>query len=53
MARERLPARFQITGGESKDSADPWIKLRGEFGAAGRPVLAFRLIAETDSDEAG
>jgi hypothetical protein len=43
MARQRLPARFQIAGDTSKDSAGPWIKLRGEFGDAGRPVLAFRL----------
>ncbi|MFV2069724.1 MAG: hypothetical protein ACC645_22390 [Pirellulales bacterium] len=43
MARQRLPARFQVTGDTHKDSAEPWIKLRGEFSGAGRPVLAFRL----------
>ena len=37
--RRLLPARVRI----SKDSGSEWIKLRGDFGAAGRPVLALRL----------
>ena len=43
MARQKLPARFKIAGDTNTNSANPWIKLRGEFGSAGRPVLAFRL----------
>ncbi len=47
MARQKLPAHFQITGAAQKNSGDPWIKLRGAFGRAGRPVLAFRLTSKS------
>ncbi|MHB8973060.1 MAG: hypothetical protein ACYC3X_16965 [Pirellulaceae bacterium] len=48
--RRLLPAQVRI----SKDSGSEWIKLRGDFGAAGRPVLALRLRSsqsETTKDK--
>jgi hypothetical protein len=40
MGRKPLPARIVIPAGDAK--AD-WVKLKGDFGPAGRTVLAFRL----------
>ncbi|MHB8954369.1 MAG: hypothetical protein ACYC4U_15470 [Pirellulaceae bacterium] len=37
--RQRLPAQVRL----APDSGSHWIKIRGEFGTAGRPVLALRL----------
>jgi hypothetical protein len=47
MGRTRLDCRFlRPEASSDKSSADTWIILRGDFGAAGRPVLAFRLISQ-------
>jgi len=43
MGRKRLPIRVSADNSGEKP-ADGWIKLRGEFSDAGRPVLAFRLV---------
>lgn len=43
--RKPLPARVVILVHEGDAPPDDWIQLRGEFGRAGRPVLAFRLAA--------
>jgi hypothetical protein len=51
MTRQKLPARFQISNRTEEDSENIWIKLRGEFGEAGRPVLAFRLVASPDQPQ--
>lgn len=45
MARSPLPARFTMPKRESDKKSDCWIKLRGDFGDAGKPILAFRLIS--------
>ncbi len=45
MGRIALPARFWRTKPANDKSADCWIKLRGDFGEVGKPILAFRLIA--------
>jgi len=45
MGRVRLDTRFVMPKRESDKSSDNWIKLRGDFGAAGTPVLTFRLIS--------
>jgi len=42
MERTSLPAQVVIPAG----SAPGWIKLQGDFGSAGRSVLAFRLIVK-------
>ena len=47
MGRKRLPIRVSVESSEEK-SADGWIKLRGEFSDAGRPVLAFRLAPKVE-----
>ncbi|MBN2269547.1 MAG: hypothetical protein JXN61_02975 [Sedimentisphaerales bacterium] len=39
MGRKHLPIRVG-----AKKPAEGWIKLRGDFSEAGRPVLAFRLV---------
>ena len=44
MDRTRLTARFTMPRREGDRSSDTWIRIRGEFGSAGQPVLAFRLI---------
>jgi len=41
MGRKRLPIRVS-----AEKPAEGWIKLQGEFSDAGRPVLAFRLVAK-------
>jgi len=43
MGRKRLPIRLSV-GNSAEKPADGWIKLRGDFSYAGRPVLAFRLV---------
>jgi len=40
MERKALPAQITIPAGSAAD----WIKLQGDFGPAGRSVLAFRLM---------
>lgn len=45
MERVELPVRITITKDMTAEADDIWIRLRGEFGAGGRPVLAFRLVA--------
>jgi len=45
MDRAKLDARFLMPKRESDKSSDNWIKLRGDFGAADKPVLVFRLIS--------
>ncbi len=45
MGRQELPVLVTISKDMTSDVDGLWIKLRGEFGADGRPVLAFRLIA--------
>jgi hypothetical protein len=44
MERKALPAQVVIPA----DSAADWIKLQGDFGPAGRSVLAFRLMVRED-----
>jgi hypothetical protein len=44
MGRKRLPARVTINASGSNTSNGGWLKLRGDFANAGRPVLAFRLV---------
>jgi hypothetical protein len=44
MGRKHLPTRFSIQATKSDAAYGGWIKLRGEFAKAGRPVLAFRLV---------
>ena len=46
MERTRLDARFLMPQRDSDKSSDNWIKLRGDFGPAGKPVLTFRLISQ-------
>ena len=46
MERKPLPARFSMSADESDSISHNWIPLRGDFGDAGRPVLAFRLVAK-------
>jgi hypothetical protein len=46
MGRQRLDCRFLMPQRQSDKSADTWIVLRGDFGDAGKPVLAFRLISQ-------
>ncbi|MCA9229875.1 MAG: hypothetical protein KDA57_04435 [Planctomycetales bacterium] len=44
MGRQLIPFHVKLT--KQAVEGNGWIKLRGEFGDAGRPVLAFRLVAE-------
>jgi len=44
MERKHLPARFSLDASGSDAASDGWIKLRGDFAAAGQPALAFRLV---------
>ena len=44
MERKRLPAHVTINASGSDKANDDWIKLRGDFADAGRPILAFRLV---------
>jgi hypothetical protein len=43
--RKPLPARIVIPANSAKAN---WIKLKGDFGPAGRTALAFRLVAKRD-----
>jgi hypothetical protein len=42
MERKALPAQIAVPSGSAAD----WIKLEGDFGTAGRSVLAFRLMVK-------
>ena len=44
MERKRLPARVTINASGSNGAYGGWLKLRGDFADAGRPVLAFRFV---------
>ncbi len=46
LERKRLPLRVLIPKREFSKTSDNWIRLRGEFENAGKPVLAFRLITK-------
>jgi len=46
MGRQRFDCRFFMPQRQSDKSSDTWIVLRGDFGEAGRPVLAFRMISQ-------
>lgn len=46
MGRNRLECRFLMPQRQADKSSDAWIVLRGDFGGAGKPVLAFRLISQ-------
>jgi hypothetical protein len=46
MERSRLDCRFFMPERQRDGSSDTWIVLRGDFGYAGKPVLAFRLISQ-------
>ena len=47
MERKQLPARFSMSANEGDSVSDNWIRLRGDFADAGRPVLAFRLVGKS------
>jgi len=44
MERKSLPARVTINASGGNTANGGWIKLRGDFADAGRPVLVFRLV---------
>jgi len=44
MERKHLPIRFSINASGRDAAYGSWFKLRGDFAAAGQPVLAFRLV---------
>ncbi len=46
MDRIELPSRFFMPKRDSDRTSDCWVRLRGDFGKAGRPILAFRLISK-------
>ncbi len=46
MERQILPTRVTINTSGGDGANEGWIKLRGDFTDAGRPVLAFRLITK-------
>ncbi|MDX9755801.1 MAG: hypothetical protein RBU29_17685, partial [bacterium] len=43
MQKQEISARLVRSSAEAKADEDCWIMLRGEFGEAGKPVLAFRI----------
>lgn len=45
MDRQPLNARFSMPRRDFSKTSDCWIRLRGDFGEAGKPILAFRLIS--------
>lgn len=45
LQRQALPCRFSMPQRASDKDSDNWIRLTGDFGGDGRPVLAFRLIS--------
>ncbi len=48
MERQRLPAQVRIaTSGDTTPKAERWLIFRGNFGEAGRPVLALQLFAKS------
>ena len=46
IGRHKLDCRFLMPQRQPEKSSDTWIILRGDFGAEGTPVLAFRLISQ-------
>jgi hypothetical protein len=44
LERKRLPLSVRLSEGTGDARTDTWVRLRGEFGGPGSPVLAFRLI---------
>lgn len=46
MDRAELPCRFLMPARNADKTSNCWVRLRGDFGKAGRPVLVFRLIAK-------
>ncbi len=45
MERRQLTINLKRPEQSRQEPADTWLKLRGDFGTGGRPVLAFRLIS--------
>ncbi|NOY82064.1 MAG: hypothetical protein GXP31_13795 [Kiritimatiellaeota bacterium] len=46
MGRVRITVRIDLEKGGRAALFGAWVQLRGDFGKAGRPVLAFRLAAD-------
>ena len=47
MGRTVLPLTFSVGGNTTGEPArDGWVVVRGDFGLAGRPALAFRMLAK-------
>lgn len=46
MERMALPAHVIVPSAGAGATAADWVKLQGDFGPAGRPVLAFRLMVK-------
>ncbi|HUW60470.1 MAG TPA: hypothetical protein VMZ06_05645 [Candidatus Bathyarchaeia archaeon] len=51
MARLDLPAKLSVPETVSETDTGHWVTFRGEFGAANRPVLAFRVLALHSTDD--
>lgn len=51
MARRPVALRVRIPSKGRAGVMGDWIRLRGDFGDAGRPVLAFRLVTPMDQVE--
>ncbi len=51
MARQVLRAQLTMPSSWSGKAEDGWVGFRGEFGDAGRPVLAFRVLVRPDGGE--
>ncbi|NCQ27480.1 MAG: hypothetical protein COY42_05885 [Armatimonadetes bacterium CG_4_10_14_0_8_um_filter_66_14] len=47
-SQDRGPVRLRVSLGGQGMAFGGWVKLRGDFGEAGRPVLAFRLVCPAD-----
>lgn len=45
MELKRIDSHINISKGGDKSAETGWIKLRGDFGKAGQPALAFRLTS--------
>lgn len=48
----RLPFQVTIPSRNREAAHGAWVTLRGDFGAAGRPVLAFRLVGSLSQVQA-
>ncbi len=42
--RKTVTATLTVTSGSDKSTKEGWVRLRGGFGKAGRPVVAFRMV---------